>query len=382
VNAQSHHLVETAQELYETAPCGYVSTLADGTIVAVNATFLAWTGFSKDDVLVSKRIQDLLGVPARIFYETQFLPLLQMQGRVKEVAFDILRPNAPPLPVLLNAVQRVDSTTGEIVIHCALFDATDRRKYEAELLRSRRELEAEVNRRTSELEAEVAVRKLAEEDLQQTTSKLLHLRDEERRALARELHDSVGQLLSALSMNIALVSAESSKLSPRAAAAVQENSNFVTQISSEIRTISHLLHPPLLEELGLASALRWLVDGLSERANIEIALEVDADLSRLSPQMELTIFRIVQEALTNVHRHSGSLTARVSVELAADAVTVRVEDQGRGVPANLSAGVGLRGMRERVKQFGGSFALNSSPRGTTVTVVLPGPPSHQTPAGS
>jgi PAS domain S-box-containing protein len=206
-------------------------------------------------------------------------------------------------------------------------------------------------------------------------SRLQHIQDEERKRIARELHDSVGQLLAAIGMNIVL--AQSHKLDSKAARAVSDNARLVEQVSSEIRTISHLLHPPLLDLAGLASALHWYVDGFSERSQIKVNLEIPADLGRLPSDMEIAIFRIVQECLTNIHRHSGSSTAAIRVYQEKERVIVQVEDRGKGIPAEkrreLEAGrggVGFGGMRERVRQLGGTLEIRSQGSGTLVSVTL------------
>ena len=142
-------------------------------------------------------------------------------------------------------------------------------------------------------------------------ARLQNMQDEERRRLARELHDSVGQTLAALGMNIGIVQAQSHKLDAAVARAVSDNAGLVEQVSREIRTISHLLHPPLLDVAGLASALRWYVDGFSERSSIKVELEIPADFGRLPGELEIAIFRVVQECLSNISRHSGSATATI-----------------------------------------------------------------------
>lgn len=371
-------IYENAQEMYETAPCGYISTLADGMIVRVNQTLLDWTGYAREDLVSSKRLQDLLTAPGKIFYETQFAPLLQMQGRVKEIALDLVCPFRAPLPVLVNSAIQARPNGGASLIHNAFFDATDRTRYERDLLLARRELETEVKNRTAELQGEVQERKRAEGDLRELTTKLLRLRDDERRRLARELHDSVGQMLAALRMNSALIEAESNSLSPRATAAVSENARWIEEISSEVRTISHLLHPPLLDEVGLKSALTWYIDGLAERAGMKINLDIPSDIGRLPEEQEVAIFRVVQECLTNVHRHSGSATASVRIATSEETIQVEVMDQGKGINRErltelntAGAGVGLRGMRERARQFGGSLEISSGPHGTLVTTRFP-----------
>jgi PAS domain S-box-containing protein len=208
-------------------------------------------------------------------------------------------------------------------------------------------------------------------------SRLQHLQDEERKRLARELHDSVGQLLAAIGMNISIVQAQSHKLDSMAARALSDNARLVEQVSSEIRTMSHLLHPPLLDIAGLASALRWYVDGFSERSRIKVDLEIPSDLGRLSSDMEIAIFRIVQECLTNIHRHSGSATATLRVHQEDERLIVQVEDLGKGIPAEKQreleagrGGVGFGGMRERVRQLGGTLEVRSQGSGTLVSATL------------
>lgn len=211
------------------------------------------------------------------------------------------------------------------------------------------------------------------------SGRLLQLQDEERRRIARELHDGAGQLLAALSMNISVISTEESKLSPGVARNVEESRSLIDQAVSDIRTISHLLHPPLLDEVGLISALNVYVNGFGERSNIRVSLDLPSDLERLPRDVELSIFRIVQECLTNVHRHSGSATATVQLSHKPGEIQLHVSDQGRGISreiqdkflAGQSSGVGLRGMRERIKQLGGGMQVQSSGNGTSVVVILP-----------
>jgi signal transduction histidine kinase len=154
---------------------------------------------------------------------------------------------------------------------------------------------------------------------------------------------------------------------------------LVEQVSNEIRTLSHLLHPPLLDEIGLLSALKWYIDGFSERSKIKVTADIPSDLGRLPRDVELSLFRIVQECLTNIHRHSGSLTALVRLARSRQGVTLEVKDEGRGFPPDgesivsrsEAAGVGLRGMRERVRQLGGQLEITSNGAGTLVLARLP-----------
>jgi two-component system, NarL family, sensor kinase len=209
-------------------------------------------------------------------------------------------------------------------------------------------------------------------------SRLQNLQDEERRRLARELHDSVGQTLAALSMNIAVIQAQSHQLDSVGARAVSENAQLVDQVSREIRTISHLLHPPLLDVAGLTSALRWYADGFAERSNIKVDVEIANDFGRLPDEFEIAIFRIVQECLTNIHRHSGSGTAAIRVQQEGDTVFVKVQDSGKGIPLEKQhelieagrGGVGFAGMRERLRRLGGTLEIQSNESGTTVGAIL------------
>jgi signal transduction histidine kinase len=211
------------------------------------------------------------------------------------------------------------------------------------------------------------------------SARLLQLQDQERRRLARELHDGVGQLLAAVSMNAAKLCAGKSKLSEDMARCAEDNAKLIEQVSADIRTVSYLLHPPLLDELGLASALRWYVAGFAERSKIAASIELPADLPRLPGEHELCLFRIAQECLTNIHRHSGSSTALVRLSRTPGEIKLEVQDEGRGVNQEMQAkiasgggaGVGLRGMRERLKKLGGTLEMHANGRGTTVTATLP-----------
>jgi PAS domain S-box-containing protein len=208
-------------------------------------------------------------------------------------------------------------------------------------------------------------------------SRLQRMQDDERRRLSRELHDSVGQLLVAIKMNISVVRQEAYKLSTEAAKLVGDNAAMIDEIGNEIRTISHLLHPPLLDEVGLPSALRWYVDGFAQRSKIEATLDIPKNLNRLSQDMEIAVFRAVQECLTNIHRHSGSSTCAVKLTQDEHGLRVEVKDSGRGIPKAKqltlpsSGGVGLRGMQERIRQLGGTLEIDSSKNGTIITATLP-----------
>ena len=224
---------------------------------------------------------------------------------------------------------------------------------------------------------DVSERKKIESELHKLSGQLLRSQDEERRKIARELHDSVGQILAALSMNLGTLNSQAHKLDSHGATALLENAQLVEQASDEIRTLSHLLHPPLLEIAGLTSALRWYVDGFSERSKIKVHLEVPPDMDRLPDDTELAIFRIVQECLTNIHRHSGSDTASIRVQREGSHLVIQVQDHGKGIPeekrrqmTTSGGGIGLAGMRERLRQLGGRLEIQSDENGTLVSTIL------------
>lgn len=243
---------------------------------------------------------------------------------------------------------------------------------ENELKKAHDELERKVQERTADL-------KSANANLGELSSRLQQIRDEERRQIARELHDSVGQMLAALSMNIAVLQSQVGHMDPAVIRAVSENASLIEQLSQETRTISHLLHPPLLDVAGLASAVRWYVEGFSERSKIKIDVDIAKEFRRLPDEMEIAIFRMVQECLTNIHRHSGATAAAIRMHEEDHRVLVKVEDNGNGISLEKQlelsspgrSGIGFRGMRERFKQLAGSLEIYSEGKGTTVIAMLP-----------
>src|SRR6266853_768545 len=246
------------------------------------------------------------------------------------------------------------------------------RRREIERLRTEQcSLEERVQERTAALDS-------ANRDLRTLSARLLQLQDEERRRFARELHDSVGQSLAGLTLNLSAVRTDMERLA-KTANALSESEAMVQEMSKEVRTISYLLHPPMLDEAGLASALRWYVEGFTQRSKIQVEAEFPDDFGRLSQELETAIFRVVQESLTNIHRHSGSPTAKVSIARFNGLVRVEVSDRGKGITpekrremeASGTLGVGLRGMRERILQLGGNIKVDSNSPGTVVRVQVP-----------
>jgi PAS domain S-box-containing protein len=211
-------------------------------------------------------------------------------------------------------------------------------------------------------------------------TRLMKAQDEERRRIARELHDSAGQTLTVLGLSLAQLVERAQVIAPELAKEGKEIEGVVQQLQREIRTTSYLLHPPLLDECGLASALNMYVEGLAERSHVAITLDVAADVGRLPRDMELAIFRLVQECLTNIHRHSGSETALIRLVRDGESVRTEVRDHGKGIsPGRLSeirshgSGVGIRGIRERIRQFQGEMKIESNGSGTSVIVSIPMP---------
>jgi PAS domain S-box-containing protein len=285
-----------------------------------------------------------------------------------------------------------DSRGKPLIMIGISIDTTDRKLAEQELARSREDLERHVNQRTSELvqktlEMSEQARHLdkVNESLRQLSARLLSLQDDERRRIASHLHDSTGGWITALVMNLSFLQGEGDDLSPKARTVLADSLDMLRDMSNDLRTVSHLLHPPLLDEMGLQSALRWYADEFSKRSQIPVEVEIAPDLGRLSRECETAIFRIVQEALTNVHRHSASPRASICLTRKNQEVHLEVRDWGAGISSMQHGmpqrpGVGLQGMRERVRQLGGDFEIRSSPDGTSViakfaesSVCLPAP---------
>jgi signal transduction histidine kinase len=265
-------------------------------------------------------------------------------------------------------------------------EIVERKRAEHELRIAHDNLEKRVIDRTLELQQKnIQIRKQAEtleaanRGLRELSSRLLHVQDEERRRIARELHDSTGQVLALLSMNLSALEDEAKKINTEIGKAISENVEIVNQVSEELRTISYLLHPPLLDEMGLLSALRWFAEGFEERSGIKVNLQLDSEFGRVSRDLETAIFRVVQESLTNIHRHADSATATIRLAQSGDRVALQVEDTGKGiVPEKLCEitsvglpGVGLRGIRERIENFHGSFEISSNEKGTCIRVAIP-----------
>ncbi len=319
------------------------------------------------------------GYPMKDFYREDHGDLFQKicaehSAVIPGESYAALATDEARLRNITHLQQRAQSLENEIA---------ERKRVEQELRVAHDELERRVLERTIELQQknsqilqQAEAVESANQSLRQLSARLLRVQDDERRRIARDLHDSTGQIVALLGMNLYSLEMEAEKTSPELAKGIAENIHIVKQVSGEIRTISYLLHPPLLDEMGLVSALRWYVEGFSQRSGVQVSLELVSDFGRLCPELETAIFRVIQECLTNIHRHSESPTAAIRIYESSGSLVLEVEDKGKGIsPQKQSAaaapGVGLRGMRERIKDFRGELEIASDEKGTRVKVTVP-----------
>ena len=217
------------------------------------------------------------------------------------------------------------------------------------------------------------------ESYRMLSARILELQDVERRRIARELHDSVGQYLAALKINIGQMQRRETGMHPALQPRVLESLDLADRAIGEIRTISHLLHPPLLDELGFNSAAQWYADGFAQRSGVKVELKLTEITKRLPRQIELALFRVLQESLTNVHRHAKATCVEIEVICTDDDVVLNLRDDGKGIPrkvldgfrAGEAGGIGLAGMRERLAELGGTLHVESGPSGTRICATLP-----------
>ena len=377
------HKLEVAEaakrfsRLVEANPFGMIIADLHGNVNYVNPAFLETLGYTEADVKSGKVRWNELTPPEFAAADAQALEQLQANGRCAVYEKAYVARDGRRIPILVGAAA-IDPKASDPEIAAFLTDLTPLKSAQEALRKANEELEGKVAARTAELEAEIQDRTRAEFILRELTGRLLLMQDEERRHMARDLHDHAGQTLVALEMNFVALIEAVKKQDPKAMSLLLQSQQLSQGLSKEIRTLSYLLHPPLLDEAGLTSALPWYVDGFSKRSGITVDLELPGDSNRLPEAVELVIFRIVQESLTNVHRHSGSPSAKIRLAQSGQSVRVEIIDRGKGISrARLremtaaQVGVGVRGMEERVRQFGGTLQIDSSSTGTTVAVTIP-----------
>ena len=392
LEAQNEELRETQQlleasrdryaDLYDFAPIGYTTLDGKGHIHEINLTGATILGRER-----SRLLGTLFSVAVAKSDLTAFhghLRQCQQGSGPVTTELTLAVHNRAPVPVQLHSVPILDLTGQTTMYRTAITDITERKQAEKILQLAHDQLEDRVRERTTELAGavaelrkEISERERTEQTLRELSLRLLQTQDEERRRIARELHDSTGQKLAALAMNLSLIGKSAETLDARARKALTESLALLDRSSRDIRTLSYLLHPPLLDERGLAAAVRWFADGFTQRSGVQVKLDVPPDLPRLPEETEMALFRIVQEGLTNTHRHSESSTATIRLMVDQNQVQLEMQDAGKGLPKPRSdgyvapLGVGITGMRERVKQLGGQMEMESGSHGTTVFVTLP-----------
>ena len=360
-----------------------ISKNLDGTITSWNKAAERMFGYSAQEA-VGQYITLIIPSDLRS-EETEILERLKRGGQIDHFETVRVSKHGALLDISLT-ISPVKDATGRVVGASKIArDITNQKQNERALRESEERfralscnLETQVQARTEELEQRNTEVLKQAEGLRELSRRLMQAQDEERRRVARELHDSAGQLLASLGMNLASILKHANQGAPQLVGAAEEGERTVRQLTQEIRTVSYLLHPPMLEETGLPEALRSYINGLRNRSGLDISLIMPQDFGRLPDEMELVIFRLVQECLTNVHRHSGSKVVVVRVSRAADSVSLEVQDDGKGMSVEKlsqlraqGSGVGIAGMRERVRQFGGQFEIESTGAGTTMSFSLP-----------
>jgi len=344
--AEKDHLIARLQLHYHAMPIGCIVTAPDLTVLDWNPAAERIFGFTRDE-MARQPLGRIISAPSRDF--------------VQRFVAELLRANET------RALVQENVTKAGRQISCEWHD-TPLRDESGQVVG----MLAMVQDVTERLQSEAALRELS--------ARLLAAQDEERRRIARELHDTTAQHLAALSLNLAAITRLLANPPPKAEQMLADSLKLVGMAAQEVRTTAYLLHPPLLEAAGLVGAVRDYASGFAKRSGIVVGLEMQDDLGRLPPEAELALFRVVQEGLANIHRHSGSARATIRLACEAGFVTLQIKDTGHGIPmrtyAALSSkpgavGVGIAGMRERLHQLKGRLEIESGPNGTTVSATMP-----------
>jgi PAS domain S-box-containing protein len=349
-------LVETVKDyaIFVLDPEGHILTWNDGA--------QAIKGYSKAEIVGQHFSKFYLPEAAESGWPSRELALAEKEGRFADEGWRVKKDGSVFwASVIITPLRDAD---GQLCGFAKVTQDLSERKKADERIQN---LNTELRNRVTQLDETRAILDLRTLELRKVSARLLQVQDEERRRIARELHDDLGQQLAYLKMTLDLKAGN------------EQASQLTNNALATVRNLSYLLHPPLLDETGLRAALHWYVDGIVKRSNIEVSLTMQPSaFPRLTQDVETAIFRVVQESLTNVYRHSGTEAARVEIVKQPECVLVRVRDYGNGMPAELCGksatlglGVGINGMRERLRQFGGELIVSRAEPGTLVEAKVP-----------
>jgi PAS domain S-box-containing protein len=350
-------------------------------ITEANDAFLNMVGYTRDELAAGKIDWVKMTPPEYVLKDRQALEQLKTLGYCTPFEKEYIHKNGRRVPLLIGATLLNPSPLEAM---CFIVDLSELKRAEAELRKAHDELDQKVKERTQELaetiaslQSEMQVRQKTEQQLRELSARLLRLQDEERSRIARDLHDSTGQTLTALKLTLASLENLVANV-PEAPHLLQDLEALADQAIQEIRTTSHLLHPPLLDEAGFSPAAQWYVEGFGKRSGVQTRLEVSG-LS-LTKEAELVFFRVLQESLTNVLRHSGSTAVDIRLYSEGEDAALSIRDYGKGIASEklktfhqtaAGVGVGLGGMKQRVRELGGHLRVECDGTGTCVTATLP-----------
>ena len=334
---------ERYRTLFEQSRDAIVITAPNGRVVDANRSALDLFGVGKERL--GKLLTDVL--QQTVQDRRNLRRVLEQEGFFKDYEAKLGKQDGTPIDCLINSAVRRGGDGRILEFHTTIHDIT---------------------KQTRDAQA-----------LRELSGHLLRVRDEEQGRIARELHDGIGQTLIGLVMNLALARDSAQRLNRKVRDLLTTSLELAEQSVHEIRTVSYLLHPPFLEEGGLQSALQWLAEGFAKRSGIRVDLDIASTVDRFPREWEIGLFRVVQECLANIHRHSGSSTAKIRLEQQGQQILLEVSDQGRGLDPGagketgsvVPSGVGIPAMRERMTHLGGGLQIKSSSEGTTIMAVLP-----------
>ena len=341
--------------------CAIFVLSPDGHVLTWNVGAQALKGYEREEIVGQHFSKFYLPESVQSGWPMRELVLAEKEGRFADEGWRVRKDGSLFWASVI--ITPLRDSSGKLAGFAKVTQDITERRESAERIQN---LNKELRQRVTQLDESQRIIELRTVELRNLSARILRIQDEERRRMARELHDDLGQQLTALKMMVDRTGSS-------------EASQMADSTLATVRNLSYLLHPPLLDETGLRSALHWFVDGLTKRSNMEISLTVrPTNFPRLSNDLETSIFRVVQESLTNVFRHAQSQSARVEIDRQSDWVIVRIRDYGKGVPAELliqgssmRVGVGIAGMRERVRQFGGELTVTRSEPGTLVEARFP-----------